>query len=153
MRKIYPLIRPGFICIFIIAAILSAPNAVGQNIKTARLKWNVSIDFNPLVDSTTSSYDSYFITQGNSVKWYYQWNGKDGTHDSKVSDMTITGTTGNWANIAVNGQMTFRVTLANGSGTLLFKRFNGQYKVLMDLIGRNGGKTNREFSVTNVAAN
>src|ERR1700740_523607 len=105
--------RKLFLITFMLSVVSLA--AYSQNVRTSTIEWKSTKSTNQ-VDQATNDYTCSFTTHGDqSMDW----------NQSSISTYTITGVEGSWANVAVDGQITYHISSGTLSGDLLISRVSG----------------------------
>lgn len=87
----------------------------GQNIRTAKIEWQVTELFDASAGKTMA-YTCKFITQGTAPVMWVQDDG------DFASTLTVKSATGDWTNIALIGKFTLKVSMDDSMGDLVFEK-------------------------------
>lgn len=110
----------------LLIALLAAGQLSAQNIRTSKLQWTV-VELTDLGSQVTAPYQCQFITnEGQPIVWIQD----DGDY---TSSLTIQSISGDWANVAENGTITYQVNLDGTNGELTIARTSDGLKIILHL--------------------
>lgn len=130
-RSIFPLI------------ILVCFSAHAQDIMKSRVIWTVSGAEN-LKTSERLDYACRFVSDGTTIKWLQK-------NQSRETLFTIVSTEGSWSNVTRVGEITFKVSKADGTtGTLRFTKEGAGGIILLDFSGSDEYGARYRFHVNRI---
>lgn len=89
-------------------------NIFCQSVAEQELKWS-TIKTTDRITVDVIDQSTYFLTKPSTIEWVQN-------SGQLKYNFTITDVDGNWNDVTQNGQITFNVTRAGYSGTIIFKR-------------------------------
>lgn len=124
--------------------VLASLHVRSQNINQGNITWNSTSAVDQQGNSSLNHICS-FITHGNSSVDWSQAGG------SRVSHFTVSSVSGQWSNIALDGQAVYNIQDGNVTGTITFARSAGQVSVHLNLFVNGKQDLNYLFLVSSTS--
>jgi hypothetical protein len=107
--------------ILLLSIIYTCTWATAQSVDSSNLTWHVD-GFHNKSNNEDVTLASRFETSPQQIRWSQ----KGGAF---VYDFEVTGKTGSWTELQVDGEVTFEVTFRGQSGTIRFARTQGKITI------------------------
>lgn len=131
------------------AMFMATLSVSGQNIMSDVIEWEIVFPFDKQKDSTASSYNARFITNGKkTIDWIQNRIDISGEITTEKSQFTVNKATGSWMNVAVEGTITFDVSNAASAGTFTVTKRQTAYLIQFTLKGKYGA-IDKRFDIKN----
>jgi hypothetical protein len=130
--------------LFTIILVGLAGVASSQDILNSKLAWTVT----QLTDLNTNAVMNYQCVFKTNKQLSIAWVQDEGAF---TTDITVEQVQGSWTDVGANGQVVYSVTTDGLTGTITFKRADGELSITLDLQQLSGPNLRHKYTVPAVA--